>query len=281
MSKKISIDINDEETKKFLKKLNRFKVLDREEEYYLIKLAQEGDKSAERKVINHNIRLVVSIVKKYTGKGVAFLDLVQEGCLMLAEAIQKFDVNSGNKFSTYCNWWVKKAAIIAVTEQPRPIRVPPHMSTLLGKYKRAYITLEKQIERSPTDEEMMLALDLTKPKHDLVKESMLPLGSLSDPVASEEGCVTTLQDTLSNTDRDIEKDRNDKKQELIKSALSKLTPKEAQLVTLKFGLDGKKIITDYSIARCLKIKNKDLPDFYKNTMDKLKVLITKSDLNWE
>src|SRR3954453_9609175 len=171
---------------KYLAHIGQGNLLTHDEEIDLSKGAKQGDKKARRKLIEKNLRLVVSVAKKYRGYGLPFEDLIQEGNIGLMKAVEKFDPDRGFRFSTYATWWIRQAVQRAVADKGRTIRVPVHMTEKIRKVSRAMSELALEIEREPTEEEVAKRLDGDPDEVRLTMRAMPDATSLDQPVSSEE-----------------------------------------------------------------------------------------------
>ena len=228
----------------YLKDVGRTKMLSQEEEIQLGKLIREKrgkeKEKAKQKLVSANLRLVVSIAKKYTGHGVLFMDLVQEGALGLIRAAEKFDYKKGYKFSTYATWWVKQTMIRAISNTSRLIRIPVHMQDKIRKYKRAYSNFSFKAGREPTDEEMMELTGFDKKKLKLIKNSLMkePI-SLDTPVTED----LTVEDYI--TDKSYKSPENITTKNMLLNGMNELmsylNKKEKEIISCRFGINN----TDY------------------------------------
>ena len=247
-------EVNDEEIKIFLGKLNKYKVLSKEVEYDYLRKYQAGDMHYKDLLIKHNLRLVVSIAKKHVNKGVSFLDLIQEGTTGLIKSLDKFDLSTNNKFSTYSTFWIRQVISRALTDKARSIRIPNHMVDTMNKFKKLYANLSKQLERTPTDQELMLGLGINKDKLDLVKEGLTTIDSLDEFVSTKDSSTTTLVETLEAVEEIAEEDLDRRRS--VNLALAKLPVELAEPLKWKFGYytEG---LSDTKIAAELKITRKE------------------------
>ena len=224
--------------KMYLKEIGKVSLLNAAEEVELAKRIEQGDMRAKSKLVEANLRLVVSIAKRYVGRGMLFLDLIQEGNLGLIRAVEKFDYRRGFKFSTYATWWIRQTVSRAIADQARTIRVPVHMSDRIRKTYKATHDLEQRLGRVPTLEELAveLGLDLQKVQW-ILQVSWLPL-SLESPVGDDEESELGMfiEDELTPTP--MQSVYQSMLKEKIDEVLGTLTPREARILRLRFGLDS-------------------------------------------
>jgi len=224
----------------YLKEIGKTPLLTAEQEVELAKRVEAGDQKAKEQLIKANLRLVVSVAKKYMNRGLHLLDLVQEGGLGLMKAADKYDYRKGFKFSTYATWWIRQAITRAIAEQSRTIRVPVHMVETINKMIRISRKLVQQHGREPTDEEIAREMEIEERKvEDIRKVSQLPV-SLETPVGEEDDAE--LGDFLE--DRDVptpeESALGNLLREQLYTALEGLSEKEKRVLTFRFGLEGEK-----------------------------------------
>ena len=230
------IKINDP-VRMYLKEIGRINLLTPDEEFEYAKLAEQGDEYAKRMLAESNLRLVVSIAKRYVGRGMLFLDLIQEGNIGLMKAVDKFDPTKGYKFSTYATWWIRQAITRAIADQARTIRVPVHMVETINKLARVQRQLTQELNREPTDEEIAKKLGITIDKvREVYKISQVPV-SLETPIGEEED--SHLGDFIKD-ERTMSPEEY-ATVELLKEELSgvllTLTDREERVLRLRFGLD--------------------------------------------
>ena len=236
----------DEVLQMYLKDISRIKLLKKEEELEIGKAIKEGKKNesiiAKKKLIQANLRLVVSIAKRYTGQGILFMDLVQEGSLGLIKAADKFDYKKGFKFSTYATWWIKQSIIRAIANNSRAIRIPVHMGDKIRNLKRAIVKLSSKIGHEPSDEELAEFLKVSVKKIQIIKNSIIkePV-SFTTPIAQDLSLEDYISDTFENMP-DQKFDRYDFKKD-IEKALDNLSNRERFILLNRFGLDGRKTKT--------------------------------------
>ncbi len=229
----------DDPVRMYLKEIGKVALLKAEQEVTLAKLIEASDLNAKAALTEANLRLVVSIARKYIGRGMSFLDLIQEGNLGLMRAVEKFDYKKGFKFSTYATWWIRQAITRAIADQARTIRVPVHMVEIINKLARTRRDLQQQLGREPTDEEIGQALEMTADRvREIVKVAQDPV-SLETPIGEEED--SHLGDFVEDKDAPSPSEaasltmlRNE-----VDEILDTLTPRERRALQLRFGLiDG-------------------------------------------
>lgn len=230
------VKINDP-VRMYLKEIGRVDLLKADEEIALAKRIEEGDTIAKQELAEANLRLVVSIAKRYVGRGMSFLDLIQEGNMGLMKAVEKFDYEKGFKFSTYATWWIRQAITRAIADQARTIRIPVHMVETINKLVRIQRQLLQDLGREPTPEEIGAEMDLpTEKVRDILKISQEPV-SLETPIGEEDD--SHLGDFIE--DNDATSPSDNAAYELLKSeledVLDTLTDREENVLRLRFGLD--------------------------------------------
>ena len=232
------VKINDP-VRMYLKEIGRINLLTSDEEFEYAKRAEEGDEEAKRMLAESNLRLVVSIAKRYVGRGMLFLDLIQEGNIGLMKAVDKFDPTKGYKFSTYATWWIRQAITRAIADQARTIRVPVHMVETINKLARVQRQLTQELNREPTDEEIAKKLGISIDKvREVYKISQDPV-SLETPIGEEDD--SHLGDFIKDerTMGPEEYATVEMLKEELSGVLSTLTEREEKVLRLRFGLtDG-------------------------------------------
>jgi len=225
----------------YLREIGRIKLLSTNEEIELAKKIVEGESKAaaiaKRKLVQANLRLVVSIAKKYVGRGMLFLDLIQEGNLGLIRAAEKFDHERGFKFSTYATWWIRQAITRAIADQARTIRIPVHMVETINKLKKVTRRLAQELSRKPTEEELAVEMGVSIPKlREIVKIAQEPL-SLETPIGKEED--SRLGDFIEDKEADapIKTVASELLREDLAEVLCTLSPRERDVLRLRFGMD--------------------------------------------
>ena len=234
MSKDIKIN---DPVRMYLKEIGRINLLTTDEEFEFAKLAEQGDEYAKKMLAESNLRLVVSIAKRYVGRGMLFLDLIQEGNIGLMKAVDKFDPSKGYKFSTYATWWIRQAITRAIADQARTIRVPVHMVETINKLARVQRQLTQELNREPTEEEIAKKLNITVDKvREVYKISQDPV-SLETPIGDEDD--SHLGDFIKDerTMSPEEYATVEMLKEELTNVLLTLTDREEKVLRLRFGLD--------------------------------------------
>ncbi|MDD4262738.1 MAG: RNA polymerase sigma factor RpoD [Syntrophaceticus schinkii] len=230
----------DDPVRMYLKEIGRIDLLTAEEEVELAKGIEAGDEEARRRLAEANLRLVVSIAKRYVGRGMLFLDLIQEGNLGLIKAVEKFDYRKGYKFSTYATWWIRQAITRAIADQARTIRIPVHMVETINKLVRINRQLLQELGRDPTPEEIAVEMDIPPERvREIMKIAQEPV-SLETPIGEEED--SHLGDFIEDEDAlaPAEAASFILLKEQLEEVLETLTPRERDVLRLRFGLiDGR------------------------------------------
>ena len=230
----------DDPVRMYLKEIGQVKLLSAEEEVELAKKVAEGDQDAKNKLTEANLRLVVSIAKKYSGRGLHILDLIQEGNTGLIRAVDKFDWHKGNKFSTYATWWIRQAITRAIADQARTIRVPVHMVEVINKATRCNRKLVQELGREPTVEEIAAELNLPVEKIIEANRTAADTLSLDTPVGDEEDTSIGSFVEDERTPGPADATSNALLAEALKEILDTLTEREADVLRMRFGMyDGR------------------------------------------
>ncbi len=233
----------DDPVRMYLKEIGRVDLLTGAEEVELAIRMEQGDEEAKRKLCEANLRLVVSIAKRYVGRGMSFLDLIQEGNLGLIKAVEKFDYTKGFKFSTYATWWIKQAITRAIADQARTIRIPVHMVETINKLVRIQRQLLQKLGREPFPEEIAKEMDITEERvREIMKIAQEPV-SLETPIGEEED--SHLGDFIEDEDALAPADSASYilLKEQLEEVLESLTDREKKVLRLRFGLDDGKART--------------------------------------
>ena len=231
----------DDSVRLYLREIGKIPLLTPEEEADLAQRIVKGDKKAKDKMVESNMRLVVSIAKRYGGRGLDFLDLIQEGNTGLLRAVEKFDPEKGFKFSTYATWWVRQAITRAIADQARTIRIPVHMVETINKVLRTTRKLTSELNREPTNEEIAKELDMEPEKVDYVMRIKQDIASLDASVGREgDDEDSVLGDFVEDEERDSPEDSaaNQILKEQLSEIIATLTDREQKIIRLRFGIGG-------------------------------------------
>jgi len=234
-------DIADDSVRLYLREIGKIPLLNAEEELALAKRVVAGDKDAKDKMAEANMRLVVSIAKRYVGRGLDLLDLIQEGNTGLLRAVEKFDPDKGFKFSTYATWWIRQAITRAIADQARTIRIPVHMVETINKLLRTQRRLTQELNREPTNEEIAAAMEIEVDKVEHIMKIKQDISSLDASIRDDEE-ESVLADFIEDEDTisPEESATNQLLKEQVKDMLAALTEREQKIIKLRFGLeDGK------------------------------------------
>ena len=227
----------DDPVKVYLKEIGAFPLLSLDEEIELAERIQKGDSRAKKRLAEANLRLVVSIAKRYVGGGMLFLDLIQEGNLGLIKAVEKFDHTKGFKFSTYATWWIRQAITRAIADQARTIRIPVHMVETINKVKKVQSQLLHKNGQEPSVEDLAAELDMPQDKvREILKVAQEPI-SLESPIGEEED--SHLGDFIPDYDAPVPEEAatHTLLREQLNEVLATLTPREAKVLSLRFGIE--------------------------------------------
>lgn len=260
-----------EPLKIYLKEIGQIPLLTEEEERVLGQKSAQGDKEAKRKLEEGNLRLVVSIAKHYTGRGLSFLDLIQEGNLGLMRAVEKYDYTKENRFSTYASWWIKEAIMRALDEQAREIRVPVHVAESMKKVQKIRKELQQKLGREATAAE--IAQKLENKTEEYVKEILSYLQtpvSLETPIG-EEG-DTSLSDLVEDKAEQTPEEAMNLlvQKEEVKELLNMLSPREQEVIKMRFGLEGGKVCTLEEVGKVLHVTRERVRQIEERAMEKLR-----------
>ena len=233
----------DDSVRLYLREIGKIPLLSNEEEVDLAYRIVKGEKKAKDKMVEANMRLVVSIAKRYSGRGLDFLDLIQEGNTGLLRAVEKFDPDKGFKFSTYATWWIRQAITRAIADQARTIRIPVHMVETINKLLRTQRRMTQELNREPTIEELSKELDMEPEKIEYVIKIKQDISSLDAGVGRDgEDDDSVLQDFIVDEDTVSPEDSasNQLLKEQVQEILSSLSDREQKIVRMRFGLDNGK-----------------------------------------
>lgn len=260
----------DDPVKMFLKEIGKIPLLTYEEENMLAERMVHGDKEAKKRLIESNLRLVVSIAKKYIGRGMNFLDLIQEGNLGLIKAVDKFDQSKGYKFSTYATWWIRQAITRAIADQARTIRIPVHMVETINKLIRTSRHLLQTLGREPTPEEIAAELEMPVEKvREVLKVSQEPI-SLETPVGEED--ESNLGNFIPDEDAPspAAQAADVLLREHIEDVMQTLTPREAKVLKLRFGLQDGRMRTLEEVGREFQVTRERIRQIEAKALRKLR-----------
>ncbi len=262
--------INDP-VKMYLKEIGRVELLNTDEEKEIAEAIKNGDEEAKRKLISANLRLVVSIAKKYVGRGMLFLDLIQEGNMGLVKAVEKFDYKKGFKFSTYATWWIRQAITRAIADQARTIRIPVHMVETINKLTRVQRQLVQDLGREPTAEEISEKMEGITPEkvREIQKIALEPV-SLETPIGEEDD--SHLGDFIEDKDAlsPDEYANNQLLKDEINNVLQGLTEREEKVLRLRFGLIDGKTRTLEEVGREFNVTRERIRQIEAKALRKLK-----------
>ena len=263
------VKINDP-VRMYLKEIGRVPLLSAEEEIELAIRIEKGDEEAKRRLAEANLRLVVSIAKRYVGRGMLFLDLIQEGNMGLIKAVEKFDFRKGFKFSTYATWWIRQAITRAIADQARTIRIPVHMVETINKLIRVSRQLLQELGREPIPEEIAEKMDLTPEKvREIMKIAQEPV-SLETPIGEEDdshlGDFIEDQDALAPSDAAA----YELLKEQLEDVLDTLTEREENVLRLRFGLDDGRTRTLEEVGKVFGVTRERIRQIEAKALRKLR-----------
>ncbi len=263
------VKINDP-VRMYLKEIGRVDLLSAKEEISLAQRIEEGDEEAKRRLAEANLRLVVSIAKRYVGRGMLFLDLIQEGNMGLIKAVEKFDYRKGYKFSTYATWWIRQAITRAIADQARTIRIPVHMVETINKLIRVQRQLLQDLGREPAPEEIGKEMDLSPEKvREILKIAQEPV-SLETPIGEEDdshlGDFIEDQDALAPSDAAA----YELLKEQLEDVLDTLTDREENVLRLRFGLDDGRTRTLEEVGRVFGVTRERIRQIEAKALRKLR-----------
>ena len=256
----------------YLRSIGRVELLTAEQEVDLAKRIERGDMPAKRHMVEANLRLVVSIAKSYLGRGLSFLDLIQEGSLGLIRAVEKFDYRRGYKFSTYATWWIRQAVTRALADKARTIRIPVHMVEKLNRVVHVERHLVQRLGREPEPSEIAEELNCTtREVRDVLRVSQTPV-SLEKPIGDDEDSELgdfVADDTLESP---FETASESLQRENVQRALDALPTREREVIELRYGLNGHQPLTLEEVGRTFGVTRERIRQIENNTLQKLKAL---------
>ena len=260
----------DDPVRMYLREIGRIPLLTFDEELDLAKRILENDEEAKQKLAESNLRLVVSIAKKYVGRGMLFLDLIQEGNMGLIKAVEKFDYTKGFKFSTYATWWIRQAITRAIADQARTIRIPVHMVETINKLIRTSRHLLQQLGREPTPEEIAKEMDMPVEKVMEIQKIAQDPVSLETPIGEEDD--SHLGDFIPDDESPAPQDSAAYTllKEQLEEVMQTLTPREAKVLKLRFGLEDGKARTLEEVGREFKVTRERIRQIEAKALRKLR-----------
>ena len=268
----LSVEPSLDSLRLYLREIGKVPLLTADQEVYLAKRIERGDMSAKTHMIEANLRLVVSIAKSYLGRGLSFLDLIQEGSLGLIRAVEKFDYRKGYKFSTYATWWIRQAVTRAIADKARTIRIPVHMVEKLNKVVHIERQLVQRLGREPQPEEIALELEMTTEEvREILRMAQLPV-SLEKPIGEEE--ESELGDFVQDEQAESPFDTASLqlRREDIQKALDSLPERERKVIELRFGLTGAQPCTLEEVGRAFGVTRERIRQIENNTLKRLETL---------
>jgi RNA polymerase primary sigma factor len=274
--KKVEIDLTVEPSldslRLYLRSIGRVHLLSAEQEVVLARRIERGDMLAKQQMIEANLRLVVSIAKSYLGRGLTFLDLIQEGSMGLIRAVEKFDYRRGYKFSTYATWWIRQAVTRAIADKGRTIRIPVHMVEKLNKVVHVERQLVQQLGREPTPEEIAAELETTvREVRDVLRMAQQPI-SLEKPIGEEDD--SELGDFVEDqtAESPFELAAEHLRRENLRRALAALPEREREVIEMRFGLTGERPYTLEEVGRAFNVTRERIRQIENHTLKKLEAL---------
>jgi RNA polymerase primary sigma factor len=268
----LSVEPSLDSLRLYLREIGKVPLLTADQEVYLAKRIERGDMAAKTHMIEANLRLVVSIAKSYLGRGLSFLDLIQEGSLGLIRAVEKFDYRKGYKFSTYATWWIRQAVTRAIADKARTIRIPVHMVEKLNKVVHIERQLVQRLGREPQPEEIALELEITTEEvREILRMAQLPV-SLEKPIGEEE--ESELGDFVQDEQAESPFDTASLqlRREDIDRALDSLPERERKVIELRFGLTGAQPCTLEEVGRAFGVTRERIRQIENNTLKRLETL---------
>jgi RNA polymerase primary sigma factor len=276
LPRKVELDLTVEPSldslRLYLRSIGRVELLTAEEEVSLAKRIERGDMLAKQGMIEANLRLVVSIAKGYLGRGLTFLDLIQEGSLGLIRAVEKFDYRRGYKFSTYATWWIRQAVTRAIADKARTIRIPVHMVEKLNKVVHVERQLVQELGREPTPDEIAAELECSaREVKDILRMAQLPI-SLEKPVGEDEESELGdfVEDETAESPFDLASENL--RRDNVRKALDALPAREREVIEMRFGLKGHQARTLEEVGRAFGVTRERIRQIENNTLKKLQSL---------
>ena len=274
--KRVEVDLTVEPSldslRLYLRSIGRVSLLTAEQEVTLARRIERGDMAAKQQMIEANLRLVVSIAKSYLGRGLTFLDLIQEGSMGLIRAVEKFDYRRGYKFSTYATWWIRQAVTRAIADKGRTIRIPVHMVEKLNKVMHVERQLVQQLGREPTPAEIATELGTTvRDVRDVLRMAQQPI-SLEKPIGEEEESELGdfVEDHSAESPFELASERL--RRENLRRALAALPEREREVIEMRFGLSGERPYTLEEVGRAFNVTRERIRQIENHTLKKLEAL---------
>ncbi len=274
--KKAAVDLTVEPSldslRLYLRSIGRVELLTAEQEVLLARRIERGDMDAKQHMIEANLRLVVSIAKSYLGRGLTFLDLIQEGSMGLIRAVEKFDYRRGYKFSTYATWWIRQAVTRAIADKGRTIRIPVHMVEKLNKVVHVERQLVQQLGREPTPQEIADELECSvREVRDVLRMAQQPI-SLEKPIGEEEESELGdfVEDQTAESPFELAAERL--RRENLRRALAALPQREREVIEMRFGLTGERPYTLEEVGRAFNVTRERIRQIENHTLKKLEAL---------
>jgi RNA polymerase primary sigma factor len=275
-AKRVEVDLTVEPSldslRLYLRSIGRVSLLTAEQEVMLARRIERGDMAAKQQMIEANLRLVVSIAKSYLGRGLTFLDLIQEGSMGLIRAVEKFDYRRGYKFSTYATWWIRQAVTRAIADKGRTIRIPVHMVEKLNKVMHVERQLVQQLGREPTPAEIATELGTTvRDVRDVLRMAQQPI-SLEKPIGEEEESELGdfVEDQSAESPFELASERL--RRENLRRALAALPEREREVIEMRFGLTGERPYTLEEVGRAFNVTRERIRQIENHTLKKLEAL---------
>jgi RNA polymerase primary sigma factor len=277
-AQEVSREVSTDALQLFLKDIGKVDLLTAAQEVELAKRIERGDHYAKQEMVEANLRLVVSIAKKYRNQGLPFLDLIQEGTIGLVRAAEKFDYRKGFKFSTYATWWIRQAVARALADKARTIRMPVHVVEKLNKIVRAERKLRAERGREPSSAEIAFELDLSIDEVDHIRRSAQAPVSLEKPVGDEDESEFGHFLTDENQELPDEAAEITLRKETLKKILSTLSSRERQVLELRYGLDGRHPRTLDEVGRTFNVTRERIRQIENQSLKKLRALADSQKL---
>jgi len=275
-AKRVEVDLTVEPSldslRLYLRSIGKVSLLTAEQEVTLARRIERGDMAAKQQMIEANLRLVVSIAKSYLGRGLTFLDLIQEGSMGLIRAVEKFDYRRGYKFSTYATWWIRQAVTRAIADKGRTIRIPVHMVEKLNKVMHVERQLVQQLGREPTPAEIATELGTTvRDVRDVLRMAQQPI-SLEKPIGEEEESELGdfVEDQSAESPFELASERL--RRENLRRALAALPEREREVIEMRFGLTGERPYTLEEVGRAFNVTRERIRQIENHTLKKLEAL---------